>query len=64
MSDKATGELPDSLLMIQVGAIRREEIESKHASMGCEPGSQEVRVVVLGIIQDDDEASPPPAMWQ
>lgn len=64
VSHQTTCELPDSLLVIEVGAIRGKEIQPKHGPMGFQPRSQEIRVVVLGVIQHDDEASPSPAVPQ
>ena len=52
------GQFPYPLDRGELGAVGRQENESQHLPVFCEKRSQQLRVVVPGIVQDDDHPFP------
>lgn len=55
-------ELPDSFHVVQLRAVRGEEIEPEEVPMIPQPGLYIARLVISGIIQNDDQSPVAPAM--
>ena len=51
-------QLPDSLDRGELGTVGRQEYESQHLPVFREKRSQQLRMVVSGIVQDDDHPFP------
>lgn len=56
------GQFPDPLDRGKLGAVGRQEHERQHLPVFREEWSQQLRVVVPGIVQDDDHPFPVGAM--
>ena len=58
MDAKLSGELPHSFYGIEIGAVWREVIKAKLRFVFLTPSSVKFGVVVFGIVDNDDDATP------
>ena len=60
MSAKASGEFPDTLYGVEIGAIRRKEEKGQNTPMLMEPGAELSGVMPPGVVQDEYDLSTRP----